>query len=187
MRPLARRTFVAGAALAPLWLLAERTQATLMGGLSLPALLAQSQHVVLLTGLSVRCITVAIAGRPAIVTETRARVEDVYAMSAPSSAEVSVRTLGGVLDGVGELVHGQAELAIGAQCLLFLTRAPDDSLWVSGMAQGHYPVVAAANSELRLAVSPRLPTLRDFEHSAVRALVGQELSRARRLISEAAR
>ena len=173
-----------GAALLPPFLLTQRAEATLMRGLPLRSMIAQSEHVVLLTGLDVRCLSIEIGGRPALVTETRLRVEDAFAQRVPKSAELFVRTLGGVLDGAGELVHGQAEFSRAAQCLTFLTRGPDDSLWVTGMAQGHYPLHAAKDAEPSLSASPHLPTLHDFQHSAVRALVGQNLRNARHLIEE---
>lgn len=184
MTKLGRRTFVAGGALLPLSLLAPRAQATLMRGLSLRALCAQSQHILRVTPIEAHCISLSIGGRSMIVTETRARLEEVLSKAAPSSAEIVVRTLGGILNGVGELVHGQAELGLGVSCLAFLTGADDGALWVTGMAQGHYPLVSIERSELQLSASPRLSTLRDFEHSAVRGLVGQSLTRARGLIAQ---
>ena len=181
-----RRSFVLGAALLPPVLLTQRAEATLMRGLPLRSMIAQSEHVVLLTALESRCLSIPIGGRPALITETRLRVEDAFAQRVPKSSELLVRTLGGVLDGVGELVHGQAEFARAVRCLAFLTRGPDDSLWVTGMAQGHFPVSEATGAPL-LAASPHLPTLRDFEHSAVRTLVGQNLLNARHLVEENAR
>jgi len=154
-----------------------------MRGLSLRALCAQSQHIVLVRALAAQCVSLPIGGRPMIVTETKLQVDDLLSKAAPSGAEVVVRTLGGVLDGVGELVHGQAELSLGVPCLAFLKRADDGALWVAGMAQGHYPLVSLGRSELELRASPRLPALRDFEHSAVRSLVGQTLVRARASIA----
>ncbi len=173
-----------GAALLPPLLLTQRAEATLMRGLPLRTMIAQSEHVVLLTGIEARCLSIEIGGRPSLVTETRLRVEDAFAQRVPESDELLVRTLGGVLDGVGELVHGQAEFSRAVQCLTFLTRGPDDSLWVTGMAQGHYPIRTAQDAEPLLSASPHLPTLRDFQHSAVRALVGQNLRNARNLLEE---
>lgn len=158
-----------------------------MRGLPLRSMIAQSEHVVLLTGLDSRCLSISIAGRPTIVTEARLRVEEVLTKQAPNGVELLVRSLGGVLDGVGELVHGQAEFARDAQCLAFLSRAPDASLWVTGMAQGHYPIATPTSAEALLSASPHLAALRDFEHSAVKSLVGQKLQQARRLIEESAR
>jgi hypothetical protein len=186
MRLIARRTFASAALALPAALVARRAHATVFRGLRLPDLVAQSEHVLLLTGLDARCLSIQIAGRRSIVTESRVRVDDVVARAAPGSGELLVRTLGGELDGVGELVHGQAEFVRNQPCLAFLTRAPDGNLWVTGMAQGHYPVASDSVVPYLLA-SPHLSMLEDFEHSAVRALVRQKLSDARRLVLEASR
>lgn len=183
MTQIGRRMFVSGAALLPVLLLAPRARATLMRGLPLRALCAQSQHILLARAIEAQCVSLPIGGRSMIVTETKLRIEDALAKAAPSSVEIVVRTLGGVLNGVGELVHGQAELSFGQPCLAFLKSADDGALWVTGMAQGHYPIVSGERSEPRLGPSPRLPTLANFEHSAVRGLVGQSLLQARASIA----
>jgi hypothetical protein len=185
MHGIQRRTFVgATVSLAALLLSPGRAQATLMRGLPLRDLVARSQHVVLLTALESRCIYAEIGGQHAIITEPRARVEEVIAKLSPSASEIVVRTLGGQLDGVGELVHGQAEFSRNAPCVGFLCAGSDSSLWVTGMAQGHYPVDGAAG-EPRLAASPHLPSIRDWEHCAVRTLVGRNLADARELVRKA--
>ena len=184
MSRLARRSFIRSVAFLPTLLVPGMAQATLLRGLSLRELTQSSQHVLLLTPLVARCTKGTLGGRPLIVTETSARIDDSIEKSAPGGSTVVVRTLGGVLNGAGLLVHGQAELTIGASCVAFLTPGSDGSLWVTGMAQGHFPLESDA-SKLYLSKSPRLPELVDFEHSGVRALVGRELSDARRLVHEA--
>ncbi|MEI9941175.1 MAG: hypothetical protein WDO69_28490 [Pseudomonadota bacterium] len=181
-----RRRFVRNVALLPALLVPGIAQATLLRGLNLRDLTTRSQHVLLLTPLASQCSSVALGGRQVIVTDTSARVDDVIERVRPSSSTVVVRTLGGVLNGAGLLVHGQAQLSIGAACVAFLTSSNDGSLWVTGMAQGHFPLESAADKRY-LKSSPRLPELVDFEHSAVRALVGREFSEARQLVREAAR
>jgi hypothetical protein len=138
--------------------------------------------VLVLNALESRCRYAEIGGRRAIITETRASVSRVIRELESSANEIIVSTLGGVLDGVGELVHGQAELTPGVSCLTFLTAAPDGSLWVTGMAQGHYPLSSA--SEPSLLASPHLPTMVDFERSAARTLIGKPLTQAERLVLE---
>lgn len=183
---VARRAFLTAAASLPIALASGAAKATLLRGLTLPALTMRSHHVLLLSVLESRCRYAEIGGRRAIVTETLARVTEVMRELESSAAQVSVCTLGGVLDGVGELVHGQASFAPGSACLAFLTRAPDASLWVTGMAQGHYPLDTTL-SEPALLASPHLPTIVEFERSAARALIGQRLNQARRLVLEASR
>lgn len=184
MQRFGRRIFAGAAASLPALLIPGFAQATLLRGLSLRDMAARSYHILHLTALDSQCSYALIGGRRMIVTETRARVENVLAKSSPSAGEVLVRTLGGVLDGVGQLVHGQAELVANAPSVAFLTRARDESLWVTGMAQGHF-LISDGISGQYLSASPHLPTLVDFEHSGVKTLTGLPLAEARRLVNEA--
>lgn len=77
------------------------------------------------------------AGRR-IVTYTRVAVGET-AYGKPSK-ELWVRTLGGVVDKVGQRVEGEAMLASGARALLFLKVRDDGTHSVAEMAQGHYHV-----------------------------------------------
>lgn len=165
-------------------LLPRRASATLVRGMSLEELVGRSQHAVLGTALGAECVYRTIGGRRMLVTETQLRIEGVLGLPAPSEQALTVRTLGGRLASVGELVHGQAELQIGQLCAAFFERAPDGVCWVTGMAQGHYPL-DRADAAWVLRASPQLPTIRDWERSAVKRLVGTRLSEAERLVAEA--
>ena len=74
---------------------------------------------------------------------------------------------------------------IGDQaCLAFLLEGPDSLHYFHGMAQGHYPLNRAA--ERLLLKSPDLPTLIDYDASAVKQLAGSPLRAAReRILAEA--
>jgi hypothetical protein len=152
--------------------------------MSLQELVSRSQHAIIGTPLQARCSHLTIGGRRWLITETRLRVEGMLGLEPLADAELVVRTLGGQLDGVGEIVHGQAEFQQGRQCVGFLERAPDGACWVTGMAQGHYPL-DRTDSALVLQASPQLPTIRDWEQSAVKRLVGTRLSEAESLIAGA--
>ena len=158
--------------------------ATWVRGMSLRELVTRSRHALIGTPLDARCSYLTIGGRRMLVTETRLRVDGVLALEAPGQAELAVRTLGGQVDGVGELVHGQAELVRGQLCVAFFERAPDGVCWVTGMAQGHYPL-DSADAALKLRASPQLPVIVDWERSAVKRLVGTRLSEAESLVAEA--
>ena len=151
--------------------------------MTLEELVGRSQHIVIATPLGARCVHLTIGGRRLLVTETHMRVEGVLALATPSEAELLVRTLGGQLDGVGELVHGQAEFHIGQLCLGFFERGPDGACWVTGMAQGHYPL-SRSDSALTLEASPQLPTIRHWERSAVKRLVGTRLGEAQQIVTK---
>lgn len=152
--------------------------------MALEELIGRSQHAVIGTALSARCLYLTLGSRRTLVTETRLRIEGALALEAPAAAEITVRTLGGQLDGVGEMVHGQAEFHYGQLCVGFLERASDGACWVTGMAQGHYPL-DRTDAALVLHASPQLPTIRDWERSAVKRLVGTRLSEAEQLVSAA--
>jgi len=187
MPPISRRALLTSLSLgvgASCQLLPRAAWATLVRGMTLGELVARSQHAVIGTPLDAHCSYLSIGGRRLLVTETRLRVEGLLALGAPAESELTVRTLGGRRGGVGELVHGQAELQCGKLCLGFFERAPDGACWVTGMAQGHYPL-ETADAALVLRASPQLPTIRDWERSAVKRLVGTRLNEAERLVAEA--
>jgi hypothetical protein len=170
------------ATLASSQLVTRSASATLVRGMTLKELVGRSQHVVVGTPLSAYCLYATFGTRRMIVTETRLRVDGVLGLQGPDESELRVRTLGGQLDGVGELIHGQAELQRGRQCVGFFERQPDGTCWLTGMAQGHYPL-SNAGATLVLRPSPQLPTIRDWQQSAVKQLVGTRLSEAEQLIA----
>ena len=152
--------------------------------MSLQELVSRSQHAMIGTPLLARCRYLTIGGRRWVITETQLRVEGALALEPLADMDVVVRTLGGQLDGIGEMVHGQADFQQGRQCVGFLERAADSAYWVTGMAQGHYPLDRMDAAPV-LQASPQLPTIRDWEQSAVKRLVGTRLSEAESLIAEA--
>src|SRR5688572_9864103 len=125
---------VVAAGLIPRW-----AEATTARGLTLEVLSKKSQHIVVGTPLDSVVRYETIAGQKRIVTETRFGIDDEVA-SAPGDSEILVRTLGGILDGVGELVHGEAQLVLNERSVVFLHARADGVLWLQGMAQGHYPL-----------------------------------------------
>lgn len=75
-----------------------------------------------------------------IVTYTRLKVEQ--GVAGTPGAEVWVRTLGGVVGDVGQLVDGEPVFPAGKSSLLFLRKFKADGTWeVSARAQGQFPVV----------------------------------------------
>ncbi len=182
MVELSRRAWLSGLGAAASGLITRVSSATLVRGMPLDELVGRSQHALLFTPLEARCAYRTIGERRMLVTDTRVRVEGTLALEEPSDSELVIRTLGGQLDGVGVLVHGQAELRRGQLSVGFLERAPDGACWVTGMAQGHYPL-AARPAALVLQASPQLPTLLDWQHSAVRLLADKSLGDAEQLVS----
>lgn len=162
---------------------APSAEAAIARGLSLDELVRASVRVVLGVPLAAECRRADFGGRSMIVTDTRVRIDELIAKEPPAS-EIIVRTLGGTLGNDGERVEGQPRLLLGAPGVLFLVSASDIE-FVTGMAQGHYPLRADARGVQHLTPSRHLPRLLDPRRSAVAALSGKELATARTLIREA--
>ena len=148
----------------------------MMRSVPLPVLVRGSSRIVIVTALDAESHIEELGRRRRVVTDTRVRVEESVAKAETKESELIVRTLGGSVGSLGEIVHGQARLVLGEPCLSFLLQGPEGLHYVNGMAQGHYPVRGGA---LRtLAASPDLPEIVNFSESAVKELVGQRMSSA---------
>jgi hypothetical protein len=166
--------------------LAERRAfASLARELSLEVLLFNSEHVVVATPLDSSSDWAELGGQRRIVTDVRVRVEDTLALKPPAQSELIVRLLGGVVGKLGQRVAGEVRLVQGEPCTLFLTAASPTLTYVTGRAQGHYPLRPDAQKLLRLQPSPSLPELLHPEKSAVTTLSGKSLAEARELMRAA--
>ncbi|OQB13518.1 MAG: hypothetical protein BWY17_02795 [Deltaproteobacteria bacterium ADurb.Bin207] len=100
--------------------------------------------------------------------------------------EVWVRTLGGVVEGIGQLVHGAASLRPQQPVLLFLVERVDKTYSVVGMEQGSFPVRI---DKTRMTVESRrmahAPLAGKPGVKPASVLEGLSLGEARRLIMEA--
>jgi hypothetical protein len=144
--------FPAAIAIGPSLLAPRTAEASVSVALTLEQLASGASHIVVATAVEKRSRWEELGGGRRIVTYTRLTVDQPVA--GEPAKEIWVRTLGGVVDKIGQHVSGEAHLAVGAQSLLFLKLAPDGVLVVSGMAQGHYPIVKQPDQPPRLAPSP---------------------------------
>jgi hypothetical protein len=85
-----------------------------------------------------------------VVTYTRVRVDRVVAGSV--AAGLWVRTMGGVVGRVGQIVEGEPSFATGQTSLVFLRQKPD-SLEVVARAQGQFAVAEGDDAVPRLAAA----------------------------------
>jgi hypothetical protein len=110
------------------------------------------------------------------------RVDESIAGSATDS-EILVRTLGGKVGKIGQVVHGEALLRIGESAVLFVGDAPDGTPSIAGMSQGHYPLRPDSSG------TRRWPGARGCQSSwgrpAVAKLSGRSLPEARELVQKA--
>jgi hypothetical protein len=121
-----------------------------------------------------------------IVTYTKLVVHE--HISGAKVDEVWVRTLGGKVGKVGQHVAGEASFALGERAVVFLAPAGDATV-ITGMAQGHYPLVEK-DGVVRLKSSPdtgRLLDKRGPRESARERLVGKKLEEASSSIRTAAK
>jgi hypothetical protein len=149
--------------------------------LSLADLVKKSTSTLVLTAVAQRSSWVEIAGSERIVTDTQARVEELVAGLDPSASQVMLRTLGGRVGTVGQVVEGEAEFRIGETSLTFLTQFEPAIFAVTAMAQGHYPVVSQAGARV-LVTNRVMPSLLKRSGSAVEQLAGRKLTDALALV-----
>ncbi len=182
-----RRGFVWVATAGALGLLTSRAAlASLSRAVPVEELVGRSQHVLLGEPLDAESVWEQVGRRRHIVTYTRVRTLEPLAGADPRQEELLVRTLGGRVGELGELVHGEAMLQLGARGVLFVmpTRG---GLAVTAMAQGHYPVLRDAAGAERLRRSPEASELLGEEGSAVKRLSGLQVTEARSLLRRAVR
>lgn len=103
--------------------------------------------------------------------------------------EIWVRRLGGVVEGVGQVVHGAATLRTGQPMMLFLAKRADGTFSVVGMDQGCFPVTIDKDKKVRigrraLSHAP-VPSKRILRPAS--ALEGMSFEEAKQSILEARR
>jgi len=77
-----------------------------------------------------------------IITYTRVKVDQGVAGELGTGGEGWIRTMGGVVGKIGQLVDGEPVLTTGKPALLFMRKFKQGGTWeVSARAQGQYPVV----------------------------------------------
>jgi hypothetical protein len=105
-------------------------------------LLRQSQAAAVVMPLEARSVWE--GGR--IYTYTRVRVDRPVAGEIVQGGEAWVRTMGGVVDKVGQIVEGEAALVPGQPSLVFIHPGPVGAVEVTARGQGQFPVMTEATS-----------------------------------------
>lgn len=123
--------------------------------LSLDELVAASAFVVVGTPGERRSQWEEMPSGKRIVTYTTLKVD--RSITGSAGSEIVVRTLGGTVGDIGQAVSGEAQLARGSKAVLFLMKRGDVTM-VTGMAQGHFPVVNDDKGVARLKASPDVGT-----------------------------
>jgi len=85
-----------------------------------------------------------------IYTYTKVKVDQPVAGDLPAGGEGFVRTMGGVVGQIGQMVDGEPVFTSGQQSMLFLRKLKVSSTFeVSGRAQGQFPVVVNEVTKLK--------------------------------------
>jgi hypothetical protein len=158
------------------------SHATTARAVTLTHLVARSTRVAHVTPLEASSRFEDIGNTRHIVTYSRLGIIDqIYGSS--NESEIWVRTLGGHVDRVAELVNGEAELVPGQASLVFLQMNAEGIEQVTEMAQGQYALDRAAGGPLRVRPSRNLPhLLNTADSAAVVRLSGLPFADARALI-----
>ena len=94
-------------------LIGRPARATLSRAVRVEELVARSRHVLLGEPLESYSAWEKLGDRKHIVTYTRVRAHELLSGADPQQEEILVRTLGGRVGELGELVHGEARLRVG--------------------------------------------------------------------------
>lgn len=135
------------------------------------------------TAVDAQCQWELIGKRKRIVTYSLVRVEAALDGVAPESDEVLVRTLGGSIGDLGQVVHGEAMLALGERSAVFLADATPGVFRVTAMSQGHYPIRMDPVGVHRLRAGVSSMELLGAEDAAVRRLDGRTVTEAQTLLA----
>ncbi|APR77113.1 Hypothetical protein A7982_02460 [Minicystis rosea] len=144
--------------------------------------MSASSYVVVAVASERRSVWEDLPSGKRIVTYTKLTVE--RAVAGEPGKEIWVRTLGGVVDKIGQSVPGEAQIATGARALFFLAQAGSATV-ITAMSQGHYPVITDDKGVMRLSSSPdpgMLVPRRGPSISAHERLVGGKLDDAVALV-----
>jgi hypothetical protein len=157
--------------------------ASLAFAVGLDELVRRSQRVVVSEPLDVESRWETVGKRRHIVTYTRVRALELLRGVPLEEEELMVRTLGGRVGDLAELVHGEAVLTLGHRAVLF-TMPARGALAVTAMAQGHYPLAPDKVGRERLQRSPAAVELLDQPGAAVERLPGLDLDATRQLLRQ---
>lgn len=163
--------------------LAKRSSASLARPLTLSELVKNSRHAIVGTPVDLFAQWEPLGNHRRIITYTMVRTEYSIDGRPPATRELLVRTLGGIVDGIGQIVPGEAVLRRGATSAVFLSEVGSDLFAVTGMAQGHYPLVADDAGVRRLTMSRGALEVPATPAAAVKRLDGRSVGEAEAMIA----
>jgi|SRR5215472_13116873 len=103
-----------------------------------------------------RCVDRQVTRRASGRIETLARFEVLESAKGDSPELVTVRQLGGKVDGFDLVVPGAPQSQAGDEAVLFLEPGDADGMQVVGLARGYLPVVAMPGGSPVVRIAPAL-------------------------------
>lgn len=180
---LSRRSLLGGlSAAAAVSLLGRPGRASVARAVSLSELVHRSEHAVLVTPRTISSQWETVGRRRRIVSYTVLQVDGALDGRSPDSGEMVVRTLGGRVGDIGQVVHGEAVFRHGLASAMFLEKIEAELYSVTAMAQGHYPLHADDRGTVRLHKSPRVAELLQYSEAAVQKLHTRTIVESQQLI-----
>lgn len=161
--------------------------ATLARAVTLAQLVGLSQNALVGTATEAFSRWETVGKSRRIVTYVQIQVTQPIDGRPPAESTLMVRTLGGRVGDIGQLVHGEARFELGAPSVMFVAADGDGVLGVTAMAQGHYPLSRLADEQPRLLASPDIPALLRVDGSAVQRLVQRTVPEAELLVADVMR
>jgi hypothetical protein len=159
-------------------------QGSVARAVGLNELVNKSRHAIVGTAIDASCKWETIGKRKRIVTYSLVRLEDSVDGRVPGTNEVLVRTLGGAIGDLGQIVHGEAMLALHEPAAVFLTDITEGVFRVTAMSQGHYPLKVERQGLKRLRAGIASLELVGIPDGAVHRLDGRTLGEAQSLVIE---
>ncbi len=153
--------------------------------LPLSRLVRRSAHVLVGTPVSYSTHWATLGNTSRLVTDVTLEVSWTLRGEDVTGKDIIVRTLGGTVNGLAQIVYGEARLSMGQSSLLFLVPERDGVLHVLGMAQGQYPAEPDDKGDWHVVKSPGLEGVLRPELSAVAALSGKRLLDVPRMLDNA--
>ncbi len=181
---LSRRELLVAAAGGALASLPNLAWATTARPVSLPELVELSDHALVGTPTSFVSRWETVGRSRRIVTYASVEVQQTIDGRPPKERFLTIRTLGGRVGDIGQLVHGEARLVAEDTSVFFLRPGSEGVFHVAAMAQGHYPLRLGADRERRLAASPGFPALLGEGTSAARQLVEKTVVEAEQMVCD---
>lgn len=182
---IGRRGWLAGICCIGLAGVAPGARAHGGAALSMQQLVRQSSSVVVATPLAAQSMWQGRGRDRRIVTLVEAEVHEAIDGRAGPQGSVIIRTLGGQVGDIGQVVPGAAQLILFTTSVCFLCPARNGSFAIAGMAQGHYVLDQDDVGTPRLLASEMgLHAAGTDTACAVHRLHGHSMTRCQRLVRE---